>query len=271
GFGFDPRFAITWTPRPGHRFRFATGIYHQAPEAQLLDQDFGNPDLELMRSRHLVLGYQYREATDPLHIRVEVYDKDYEHLPLESTELGFSDDGRGWARGLDLLVKGSRGRWSGWMSFGTIDSRRLSTRWIDFGRFPVPDEPVRNPLAVPHTLQLSSEWVLPHGISLAGTYRWAAGQPFTPITGATEVEGRFAPVYGEIGSDEYPDFRRLDLNATKALPFLDSGLAIAFVGISNVFDRQSTFSYVYSADYSSRRPSRTSFGRSLYLGITLIR
>ncbi|MEM7352424.1 MAG: TonB-dependent receptor, partial [Acidobacteriota bacterium] len=46
GFGFDPRFAITWTPRPGHRFRFATGIYHQAPEAQLLDQDFGNPDLE---------------------------------------------------------------------------------------------------------------------------------------------------------------------------------------------------------------------------------
>lgn len=271
GAGVDPRLALTWTPRPRHRLRLAAGLYHQAPEPQTLDEDFGNPELPLMRARHLVLGYRYREAGDPLHLRVEVYDKDYDDLPLESPATGFSAEGGGWARGLDLLISAERGRWSGWLSYSAVHSRRRSTRWIDFGRYPVPDRPVRSPLAVPHTLQLSSQWALPSGVSLGGSFRWATGQPFTSVVGATEADGGYLPVYGEIAAERYPDFRRLDLSLAKSLPFLDSGLAVLFLGASNFFDRQSTFRYVYNPDYSERSPARTSFGRTFYLGITIIR
>ena len=264
----DPRAALRWQVASDHRLRLAWGIYHQSPDARYLDAQRGNPDLDIMNAEHWVLGYGFRDPMDPFHLRVELYAKDYDSLPLENERRFFSSDGTGEAHGLDLFARLAAGRWDGWVSYSYLHARRRWTRWEDQGRYPVPRHPVSPDFEIPHTLQLSANVQLPASVTLATSVRVASGRPFTPVEEAESTEDGFVPIYGAPQSERYPTYRRLDVTVSRAWPLPGENLAVGYVGITNLLDRQNIFEYAYTEDYDSREPARSSFGRALYFGVT---
>ncbi len=264
----DPRLALRWQATQGHRLRLAWGIYHQAPDARYLDAQRGNPDLDVMHAEHWALGYGFRDAADPFHLRVEVYAKKYDALPLESERSFFASDGTGEAQGLDLFARLAAARWDGWVSYSYLRARRRWTPWADQGRYPVPRRPVSPYFEIPHTLQLSGNVQLPGSVTLGASVRVASGRPFTPVEDAESTEAGFVPTYGARQSERYPTYQRLDLTVSRAWRIPGEDLAVGYLGITNLLDRQNIFEYAYSEDYRSREPARSSFGRAIYFGVS---
>jgi hypothetical protein len=267
----DPRLSVAFRPSRRQSIHLAWGLYHQAPDAPYMSTSVGSPELDLMAARHWVLSYSAGATGDPLHLRIDAYAKGYSRLPFERGG-AFCSCGHGSARGVDLiLLVAPRGRWSGWVGYSYLDARRLYTPWQARGRYATPDEPFRPQFAVPHTLQVVGLVRLPATFSLGVGARAAVGRPFTPIVGAVETDRGFVPRYGAIDSQRLPDTLRTDLSLSRPFMLGQSIHAIAYLGINDVFDRDDVTDYVHNTDFTQRRPARDGFGRSLYVGVTLMR
>ncbi len=58
-----------------------------------------------MRAVHHVIGYETGREAEGVFLRLEGYMKRYRDLPLEDDALGYSSDGDGWSRGVDLFLQ----------------------------------------------------------------------------------------------------------------------------------------------------------------------
>ncbi len=99
----DPRLNVRVDLGRARALRFATGIYRQAPGAAYYDRERGASRLPPMEAIHYVAGYEMGHETEGFYLRAEGYLKDYRRLPLEDATIGYSWDGYGSARGLDLF------------------------------------------------------------------------------------------------------------------------------------------------------------------------
>ena len=57
-----------------------------------------------MQSDHIALSYDL-EVSKFTSMRVEVYHKKYSNLPLEDDMLNYTNDGNGFANGIDFIFK----------------------------------------------------------------------------------------------------------------------------------------------------------------------
>lgn len=269
---FEPRLSLRYRLSGRHSVRLASGLYRQAPAPEYLATAFGGDGLELMRATHLVAGYYLGDEEDPIHFRAEAYSKRYRGLPLMDELLSFDSRGHGSARGLDLLLRlDRRPDWDLWASYGYLEARRLYTPWQDRGRFEPPRAPFAPDFALPHTLRLAGRRRLPAALDLALGLRLASGRPFTPVIASTTTERGIIPEYGAINSERLPSYARLDLSLSRPFALFGRGLAIAYLGVTDLLDRRNVFRFVYNDDFTERRPAGDSAGRSLYFGISLER
>ncbi len=268
----DPRLSINYRIAPAHRLRLAWGLYHQAPAPAYLDRQFGNPRLRPMSAQHWIAGYTIGKEDNPVFLRFEGYTKAYARLPVEDRRLNFSDHGDGFARGFDVFARLFRGsRWEAWTSYSYVVARRRYTRLEDRGRYELPERRFRPEFEIPHTLQWVFEGALTPSITLAGSFRLASGRPFTPVVGARTTEKGHVPIYGELNSQRYPTYHRLDLNLSRTYSLAGKAALVQFLGLTNVLGRRNVFDYAYSQDFSERRPARSAWGRTFYFGISLLR
>jgi len=268
----DPRASVSVRLAGPHRLRLAWGRYHQAPSAGYLDPSWGNPALSVMGSRHLVVGYGMGSPEDSVHLRIEAYDKSYDGLPVEDAKENFVDSGTGSARGVDVFVRASGGEaWDAWASYGLLTARRRSTRLADFGRYPTSDVPVRPDFEIPHTFQMALRRALPNNVTVTGSLRLASGKPYTPVVDARPSGSGYVPVYGSLNSERSPRYQRVDVALSHIRMLGESSAAVLFVGVTNALGRRNIFGYTYSPDFTTRRPQRSSFGRSVYFGVSFQR
>ena len=101
----DPRINVRIGLGRMRAIRYATGIYHQAPASSYYDSVRGAARLRPMRAIHHIVGYEAGREAEGLFLRVEGYAKQYSALPLEDAVVGFSSDGYGWSRGVDVFVQ----------------------------------------------------------------------------------------------------------------------------------------------------------------------
>ena len=268
GSWLDPRLNLTYAIPNLGQLRFAWGLYRQAPGANYYDRVDGAEELEPMQARHLILGFEHGDPEQPLHIRVEAYDKQYTKLPLDDAR-GFSSNGYGHARGLDVYL---RRRWEMFdlrASYSFLQSRRRWTPYDQRRRFDLPDGAWRTDFDVPHSAELVGSLAVTPRLTVGSAFRIATGRPFTPILGARATAAGFEPVYGGINSERMPGFQRLDLS-TSYRTVRESGRAIVyFVSCTNVLARRNTFEYAYSNDFSERTPVVSATPRSFYAGISI--
>ncbi len=256
----DPRVALAWKLAPGHTVRAAAGTYHQPPDAAYLDPVYGNPALPAAAATHWIAGYEWLE-TD-VNLRVEAYHKEYRDLVVNDAATFYAAGGTGYARGVDVFLRGSRRALTGWVSYGWLDSKRREF-----------DDPREVPASygVKHSLTLVGQYRVTPQWSLGAKYSAAAGRPYTPVIGATYDPDRdlWRPTYAENNSGLMPAQHRLDLRITHlfSLPAFaglpGSSVCVAYMEGLNVLGIRNTLDYSYSSDYAQRYAEDSYFSRRM--------
>ena len=266
----DPRLNVRIGLGRTHALRLATGVYHQAPSPSYHDRERGASRLPPMRALHYVAGYEAGRETDGLYVRVEGFVKTYADLPLEDDVRGYTADGYGSARGVDLFVQ--------WLSSrlevrGTASWLRARRRWTPVDqreRYQLPDGAWTPDFEVPWWVQIITSVPVSNSMSVSASWRSAAGRPHTPIVDGRAIGDGFLPVFGPVNSERFPRYERLDLSANWLVPAGD-GVAILFASVDNVLGRANFFDYVYAPDYTSRQPVVNAAPRSVYFGVSFRR
>jgi outer membrane cobalamin receptor len=256
----DPRAALAWRVDDHQTVRVAAGRYHQLPDPRFLDPVYGNPELSPLQADHWIAGYEWK--TEHMNVRLEGYDKRYRDLITNDAATYYANGGTGFARGTDLFVQGSRGRLSGWVSYGYLDSKRKE---LDDPIEVAASYGVRHSVTVVGEYQLSPFWMV------GGRYGDATGRPYTPIVGRSYDSQRdlWRPVYGDHNSEEMPEYRRLDLRLTRlfSLPagmgLPSSNVCVFYVEAMNVLGTPNALEYTWNTDYTVRRTQLSYFSRRL--------
>ena len=257
---FDPRAALAWRVARGHTVRVATGTYHQPPDAEHLDPVYGNPTLGPSAATHWIAGYEWLDPD--VNLRVEAYDKRYRDLVVNDAATFYAAAGTGYARGVDLFLRGSHRDLTGWLSYGFLESKRKEF-----------DDPHEVPAAygVRHSLTLVGQYRLTPTWSLGTRYSASSGRPYTPVVGATYDASRdlWRPVEAGNNSGLMPAHHRLDLRVTHlfSLPALgllpESSVCVLYMEGLNVLGIRNVLEYHYNEDYTVRSAQDSYFSRRM--------
>lgn len=241
----DPRLSAAWGVAPAWTATLALGRFHQSPKPEYFDAAVGNPNLGFMASDHLIVGVHY-EKNKTL-FRVEAYAKSYQNLLLNRSDLYYTNDGSGRAKGIDLFLKSQRGPVSGWISYSWVEARR---KWMDLPVMASPD------FDITHTLTWVLNCEITHRFNLGSSFRAATGRPYTPAPGAWQ-------------SRRVPAYFRLDLTGGYTTSLFGRDMTILYASCSNVLGRTNILDYNYSDDYARRVPIKSAYGRSVYFGLQI--
>ncbi len=267
----DPRVALAIDLGRNVRLRAAWGVYHQAPSARYFDMAHGINALDPMSATHYVVGIEQGLATDPWFFRAEAYYKTYRSLPVDDGAGGFTDDGYGSARGVDLFARRVWHYMDVRASASFLDAARRWTSPDQRDRYPLPSGTWTPDFAIPFTWQLNATIPVWKTVSVGASWRVAAGRPFTPVAGAAPTADGYVPIWGPINSERMPTYARFDLAVSHTRTFGAHGLTVFYASIDNVTGRFNYFEYAYSADYTERRPVASAAPRSFYVGCSITR
>ncbi len=239
----SPRFQADISLSTNSHITAAWGIYYQEPEPRYFDPNIGNPNLRQMKAVHTILGFVWQH--EQRMVRIEAYHKEYSRLLLEDKAKNYSNQGHGYAWGVDCFVKQSMGPVSGRVAYSFLKSRRY---WMDAPKMAPPY------FDVPHNLTWVMTMDLPGRFSFGTSYRFAIGKPYSP------------------GPDAYhtarvPDYQKWDMSVSRIHSFTGTDMTILYLAVSNLAGRRNIFDYRYSSDYKRRDPVESAFGRSIYFGV----
>lgn len=263
----DPRASIGWQINERSSLKLGWGVFHQNPDPRLFarrnevqngsQQAASSVPLAAMQAQHVILSYDYT-ISDNMSIRVEAFNKDYTHLPLQTLLSGaptYTSAGYGYARGVDMIAKGGFPEWklSGLVSYGLIDTKRY---WLDFERL------APSPYDITHNLTVIAKYEITSELQAGISYRYATGRPYTPVESATlhTFEGVYEPLYGGKNSARLPDYHRLDLRLTYLTQVLER-FTVVYMECLNILGIENMFGYTYSRDYAEKIPMTSFFGR----------
>ena len=243
----SPRFSLHYELDSRTTLRGAWGHYYQFPNPQAIDRELG---LQSPLAIHYIVGIS-REFNNAFHGWVEVYQKDYQNLVVVNTLEDYSNDGQGFARGIEFFLQKKAGSLVGWLSYALSVAKRreyLDTQEYDFDfdqrhllsltlsyNFPKPDKP---------------KWYMPAVIGL--TSRYASGRPYTPIVSAERnLSGGWMPVRGETNSRRFSPFHNLNLRVEWQFSLSRKLQGTSFIEMWNMSNRRNVlgFSYQYSEEY----------------------
>jgi len=238
----DPRISLLYALDTHSNLTASWGIFHQYPDPSRYDPYVGNPKLTSMNAKHYIVGYAFQK--DNKIFRLEGYYKNYETLLLENDKVNYSNEGHGYATGIDVFAKNSYGPFSGWCSYSWLQARR---KWMDL---PVLASPYFD---ITHNFTLVLNIDLPRNITIGSSYRYATGKPYTPAL-------------GEYHEARVPSYQKLDLTFSYLHSFFESNMTVFYFSFSNILNRINIFDYRYSTDFERRDAVESSFGRSVYFG-----
>lgn len=266
----DPRLGARLDLGGGGALRLATGMYHQAPSQSYLDRHRGAVRLPPMRAVHYIVGYEAGQQEEGGYVRVEGYRKTYSRLPLEDARLGYTAEGYGSARGVDVFAQWLTAGLELRVSASWVHARRRWTPADQRQRYALPEGTWAPDFDVPWSTQLIANIPVARDKDVGVSWRSAAGRPHTPIVGARETGDGLAPEFGPINSERFPRYERLDVSFNWLVP-TGRGITMFFVSLDNALGRANGRDYVYSPDYSSRRIVTSAAPRMFYAGFSFRR
>lgn len=251
-FTIAPRISLAYRIPNAGQVNVAYGMFYQKPEGIYLLQNSG---LDLNRADHYIINYQYK-ANNRL-IRIEGYYKHYHNLV--TTLPAVDNDGRGYARGVELFFRDKR-TFKGldyWITYSYLDTKR---RFLDF------PASMRPAFATPHTASLAvKRYFQDINLNINASYFLATGRPYYNIR--TNATGD-AYITDEGTTNTYS---ALNLSVAYMFSLFKNWKLKDFSGIglgmNNVFGRQQVFGYNYSYDGLHKLPITQPALRTWYAGI----
>ena len=243
----SPRFSLGYELDSKTTLRGAWGHYHQFPNTQ---ETYREPELRSPLAIHYIVGISC-EFNDAFHGWVEVYQKDYQNLVVVDALENYSNDGQGFATGIEFFLQKKTGPLQGWLSYALSMAKRreyLDPQAYDF------DYDQRHLLSLTLSYNFpesyKSKWYMPAVIAL--TSRYASGRPYTPIVSAERnLNGGWVPVRGETNSRRFSSFENLNLRVEWQFSMSRKLQGTSFIEIWNMSNQRNVlgFSYQYGEAY----------------------
>ena len=256
---FDPRLSMGYQLTKYNVIRGTVGMYHQYASLRSFEGAFDN-DLKPEQAIHYILGYEFNKDGDIV-VRVEGYYKDYSNLVVFDNTTGYNQSlGKGFAKGIDVFIKGKyKNKLTGWISYAYSDSKRR--------QFDALTETSAN-YDITHNLSVVASYNITDNITVGAIFKTSTGKPYTPVMGSSFVPSQnvYAPIYGEVNSDRFPVYNRVDMNF-QYLTSVFNKFTVLFVAFNNVFNTENLYQYNYNFDYTNKTAIRTNNKRLVYFGL----
>ncbi|MEZ4362769.1 MAG: TonB-dependent receptor [Kofleriaceae bacterium] len=271
----DPRIVVHERLPYGIELDQSVGMYHSPPLVTDLDPIFG--DRVMYGSKALQAAFGAKAILgDDKELSATVYYQDLEQLPVDAVSaataisdnggtesgglLGISRElvdeqfgsysyreaiGTGRAYGIELIARRNAGRVTGWLAYTYGRSFRTNPTRQD-GEVPYV-------LDQPHTLTVLISAALTSNWRLGGRFRYATGNPFTPVARATYNASamEWIPTDGPILSERLPSFFQADVRLDRRWR-LSWGTLALYLDVQNVNNRPNPEGVTYNEDFSQR-------------------
>ena len=251
----EPRLSLRYNLPEEWIIKGAVGRYTQLPPLERYAQGIGNTDLDIMKAWQASIGTEGEIGngikvdssffggwmTDLVvrDLEVDSYNNDDVVIAeLQPYYLGVQGLAYGW-EGFFRLRPNQR-NWWGWVSLTLAKSMRLD----EAGRlFPSDyDQPIG--------VTVVGAYDLGFGWEASARVQYTSGQPFTPLYGVyVPNDEYFTSTRGDLNSDRYPYFFRIDTRVQKELvrKWVDWTF---YLDVFNLTSRQNPFIATYTYDYS---------------------
>ena len=224
-----PRVSMAYHTGDYSQVSVAYGMFRQRPENRYL---LFSHELQSERATHIILNYQY-EVSDRI-FRAEVYRKWYNNLLKFESEFNpdpasYSNDGEGFAQGIDLFWRDSRTipDLDYWFSYSFIRSER---NYRDYPERRVPS------------------FISDHTFSAVAKYYWRRANAYAGLTYLHASPKRYYnPALPYAEGDMTKAYNDLSLNITWITPLFGSYCAF-LLNISNLPGFEQVYGYHYSPD-----------------------
>ena len=253
----DPRMNFAWQVADRTTIKGGTGLYTQAPQPVQYSEEFGNPRLAVQRGYQNSLGvsqqFEYGIGLDATAFFNYIWDQaagSSDIVVRPDGDVGpeiFANTQRGRTYGLEVLLrKQLTGRFFGWLAYTLSRSERKPTPDDEWQLFDFDQT---------HILTLIGVVKLPKGWQVGGRFRLVSGNPNTPVVGAVYDAGGgfYQSLSGKTNSERIPMFQQLDVRVDKRWTWKRTSLTL-YVDVQNVLNHQNTEFWIYSYDFSGRRP-----------------
>lgn len=242
----NPRISATYKIDENSYLNSAFGIYNQFVEPKYFDESVGNPNLEPQKSKHFILGYEFKTKNN-FQFRAESYYKIYSNLILEEEIQNYSNNGNGFARGFDIFFKRKIKDWDGWISYSFLQAKRKQEDILVKSN---PD------FAIPHTFSAVLKKTFIEKIQTGISINYSTGKPYTAQEGTWNDK-------------RVPFYLKVDTNFSYLYSFWKGNLTVFYLSFSNVLGRENILDRRYSEDFSSYEEVKSSFLQSAYFGFSL--
>jgi len=208
-----------------------------------------SPNVKPQKCDQFALGYFRNFLNDALETSVEVYYKNmknvidfkdnaitYGYLLLD----GELRTGKGYSYGVELLVRKTIGKFTGWISYTYSRSFRTIPEISHGQRY-------RSPYDRPHNFVIVANYDITKRITVAANWIYNTGQPVTFPCGQYTINGLTYAVYnGYRNESRYPDYHRLDLSFSCKLGKLDRRYQHELnVSVYNAYARHNTWAITF--------------------------
>ena len=227
----SPRVSLAYKVAKYSQFSLAYGLFSQSPSADYIKYNTSY-SFENESAAHYILNFQYSKNKKTF--RAETYFKDYDNLVKYDAKLvrpdsGFSNDGYGYAKGLDLFWRDGYTikNLEYWVSYSFIDTKR------DYKNFKTEATPS---FVAEHTLSIVTKyWISDWKSQIGFTHSFSTGRPYDN------------PNKSEFNSSEFMNektkaFNNLSFNWA----YLLTQQKILYFSVSNVLGTQNVFGYEYA-------------------------
>ena len=148
-------------------------------------------------------------------------------------ELRFGD---GWSYGIETLLRKSKGKFTGWISYAWSRSMKQIADVNNGEMFPAAYDRSHN-FCLTMSYASSRHW------RFSSHWMYLTGAPFSSPTGFYYVNGYSVPVYSEKNNDRLPDYHRMDLSVSYTLSKPENRFQHSLMlTIYNAYGRHNPFS-----------------------------
>ena len=167
-------------------------------------------------SDQVSVGYFHNFFDNQLELSTELYYKymqnviDYRdgaEVTLNPTVEGELIYGIGRAYGAEILVKKSRGKFTGWVSYTLSRTEKKFTQINENTWFPASQDRT-------HDVSIVGIYNINEQFTVSGTWVYYTGNAVTFPSGKYEIDGQVVNYYSERNGYRMPDYHRLDLGMT---------------------------------------------------------
>jgi TonB family protein len=252
-YSLDPRLVVRYALDDHWTAKGYVGLFHQPPQPEALDEQFGNPDLGLEWAVHTGLGGEWK-PTKLWTADAEVYyidrndlvefsnDATVDPMTGEVDPVNFRNSRIGDTVGLELLVKREVTRkLYGWLSYTLSRTRELEFDDDDYEISTFDQTHVGNAVA---------SYKFDNGWELGARFRYSTGRPETPVVGGTfeADDGDFRNVSGGFRGRRRKAFQQTDVRVEKTWVF-DTWMIGTYLDIQNLFNVEN----IEATQYDYRR------------------